>query len=115
MPEIRDDLLKKRSRAISVEFTRENFLIKHCNTIYHGTETESFIDIKDLQLVESINDYGVVETFVFSIEEKYGVTVRAIGFDRYNSATRSCVKSLVTKIRTINFSRTDNPKHEMNE
>lgn len=29
-------------------------------------------------------DYGVVEDFVFSIEEKYGVTVRAIGFDRYN-------------------------------
>ena len=30
-------------------------------------------------------DYGVVEDFVFSIEEKYGVTVRAIGFDRYNA------------------------------
>jgi len=26
-----------------------------------------------------------VENFVFSIEEKYGVTVRAIGFDRYNA------------------------------
>ena len=30
-------------------------------------------------------DYGVVEEFVFSIEEKYGVNVRAIGFDRYNA------------------------------
>ncbi len=30
-------------------------------------------------------DYCVVEDFVFSIEEKYGVTVRAIGFDRYNT------------------------------
>ena len=29
-------------------------------------------------------DYGAVEDFVFSIEEEYGVTVRAIGFDRYN-------------------------------
>ena len=30
-------------------------------------------------------DYGVVEDFVFKIEKKYGVTVRAIGFDRYNA------------------------------
>lgn len=30
-------------------------------------------------------DYGVVEDFVFNIEERYGVTVKAIGFDRYNA------------------------------
>ena len=157
--EIWDDLLKKRARAISVESARENFLTKHCNIIYQGAGTESFIDIKDLQTcrVNKIDwtgrevyigvdlsmsndntavaicaeedgkiladvicfvpegrideknkfekldyrrfvaagkciacgnrtiDYGVVEDFVFSIEEKYGVTVRAIGFDRYNT------------------------------
>ena len=157
--EIWDDLLKKRARAISVESARENFLTKHCNIIYQGAGTESFIDIKDLQhcRVNKIDwtgrevyvgvdlsmsndntavaicaeengriladvvcfipegrideknkfekldyrrfiaagkciacgnrtiDYGVVEDFVFSIEEKYGVTVRAIGFDRYNA------------------------------
>ena len=159
IPEIWDYLLKKRARAISIESARENFLTKHCNIIYQGAGTESFIDIKDLQRcrVNKIDwtgrevyvgvdlsmsndntavaicaeengrtladvvcfipegrideknkfekldyrrfvaagkciacgnrtiDYGVVEDFVFSIEEKYGVTVRAIGFDRYNA------------------------------
>lgn len=157
--EIWEDLFKKRARAISIESARENFLTKHCNIIYQGAGTESFIDIKDLQRcrVNKIDwagrevyvgvdlsmsndntavaicaeedgkiladvvcfipegrideknkfekldyrrfvagskciacgnktiDYGVVEDFVFSIEEKYGVTVRAIGFDRYNA------------------------------
>lgn len=159
IPEIWEDLLKKRARAITVESARENFLTKHCNIIYQGTGTESFIDIKDLQncrvnkidwkgrevyvgvdlsmtndntavaicseqdgkiladvicfipegrineknKMERLNyrqfinagkciscgnktiDYGVVEDFVFKIEEKYGVTVKAIGFDRYNA------------------------------
>ena len=159
IPEIWEDLFKKRARAISIESARENFLTKHCNIIYQGAGTESFIDIKDLQRcrVNKIDwagrevyvgvdlsmsndntavaicaeedgkiladvvcfipegrideknkfekldyrrfvagskciacgnktiDYGVVEDFVFSIEEKYGVTVRAIGFDRYNA------------------------------
>ncbi len=159
IPEIWEDLLKKRARAITVESARENFLTKHCNIIYQGTGTESFIDIKDLQncrvnkidwkgrevyvgvdlsmtndntavaicseqdgkiladvicfipegrineknKIERLNyrqfintgkciscgnktiDYGVVEDFVFKIEERYGVTVKAIGFDRYNA------------------------------
>ena len=29
-------------------------------------------------------DYSVVEDFVFAIEEKYGVTVMGIAYDRYN-------------------------------
>ena len=159
IPEIWEDLLKKRARAISIESSRENFLTKHCNIIYQGSGTESFVDIKDLQRcrvnkidwagrevyvgvdlsmsndntaiaicaeedgkiladvvcfvpegrIEEKNkfekldyrrfiaggkciacgnktiDYGVVEDFVFSIEEKYGVTIRAIGYDRYNA------------------------------
>ena len=159
VPEIWEDLLKKRARAISTPSARENFLTKHCNIIYQGAGTESFIDVKDLQRcrVNKINwtgrevwvgvdlsmsndntsvaicaeedgkilaevicfvpegrideknkfekldyrrfiaggkciacgnrtiDYGVVEDFVFSIEEKYGVTIKAIGFDRYNA------------------------------
>ena len=47
--EIWEDLIKKRARAISIESARENFLTKHCNIIYQGSGTESFIDIKDLQ------------------------------------------------------------------
>ena len=159
IPEIWEDLLKRRARAIAVESSRENFLTKHCNIIYQGAGTESFIDIKDLQAcrvnkidwtgrevylgvdlsmtndntavamcaeengkiladvicfvpegrIEEKNkfekidynrfiaaskciacgnktiDYRAVEDFVFSIEEKYGVTIRAIGYDRYNA------------------------------
>ena len=159
IPEIWEDLLKKRARAIAIESARENFLTKHCNIIYQGAGTESFVDIKHLQScrvnkidwagrevyvgvdlsmsndntavaicaeedgkiladvvsfipegrIEEKNkfekldyrrfmakgkciacgnktiDYGVVEDFVFKIEKKYGVTVRAIGFDRYNA------------------------------
>ncbi len=159
IPEIWEDLLKKRARAVAIESARENFLTKHCNIIYQGAGTESFVDIKYLQncrinkidwagrevyvgvdlsmsndntavaicaeedgkiladvvsfipegRIEEKNkfekldyrrfiakgkciacgnktiDYGVVEDFVFKIEKKYGVTVRAIGFDRYNA------------------------------
>ncbi len=159
MPEIWDDLLNKRSRAIEVESARENFLTKHCNIIYQGLGTESYIPISDLIKcrVDSIDwngrevylgvdlalsndncsvamvseedgtiladaiafipegrideknrfekidyrkfiramkciacgdltvDYSVIEDFVFNVEEKYGVTVVAIGYDRYNA------------------------------
>ncbi|GHV24670.1 terminase [Clostridia bacterium] len=48
IPEIWEDLLKKRARALVQENSRENFLTKHCNIIYQGAGTESFIDIKYL-------------------------------------------------------------------
>ena len=44
-----DDLLKKRAYAIAVESARENFVTKHCNIIYQGVGTETFIDTKDVQ------------------------------------------------------------------
>ena len=49
IPEIWDDLLKKRAYAIAVESARENFVTKHCNIIYQGVGTETFIDVKDVQ------------------------------------------------------------------
>lgn len=153
------DLVDKRTRAIAMESARENFLTKHCNIIYSGAGTETYIDVKDVQkcrvdnidwsgrevwvgvdlsmtndntsvsfvseengiiLAESFAfipegrideknaaekidyrihakhgkcipcgdltiDYSVVEDFVFKLEEKYGVTIIAIGFDRYNA------------------------------
>ena len=160
IPEIWDDLLKKRAYAIAVESARENFLCKHCNIIYQGQGTETYIDVKDVQeckvshidwegrvvylgldLSESIDntsvsmvavdddnnilaesfafipdgrieektqhekvnyramlktgkviacgdmviDYAVVEDFIMGIEEKYGVQIQAIGFDRWNA------------------------------
>lgn len=43
------DLLEKRKKAIEIESKRENFLTKHCNIIYQGAGTESFIDVQDVQ------------------------------------------------------------------
>lgn len=161
VPEIMEDLLKKRQQAIEVEGRRENFLCKHCNIIYQGAGTETYIPVADVQAcraesidwngkevylgvdlsmtndntavamvgwdeeqervladviafvpegrleekskAEKINywdfirarkcipcgdrtiDYSVVEDYVFQIEEKYGVTIMGIGFDRYNA------------------------------
>ena len=160
VPEIWEDLLKKRSYAIAVESARENFVTKHCNIVYQGQGTETFIDVKDVQeckvskidwtgrvvyigldlsqtddntsvgmvtvdddnniLAESfafipdgrisekqasekvdyknlvktdkvfacgdrVIDYAVVEDFILSLEEKYGVQIQAIGYDRWNA------------------------------
>lgn len=49
IPEIWEDLLKKRARAIAIEASRENFVTKHCNIIYQGSGTETYIDVKDVQ------------------------------------------------------------------
>ena len=159
IPEIWEDLLKKRARAIAIESARENFLTKHCNIIYQGMGTEAFVDINDVLqckvnhidwrgrdvylgvdlamtndncavgmvaeeegkiLADAIAfipegrideksqfekvdyrsfinamkciacgnktvDYGVIEDYVFHIEEKYGVNVKALGYDRFNA------------------------------
>ena len=55
IPEIWKDLLKKRAYAIAVESARENFVTKHCNIIYQGVGTETFIDIKDVQACKVSN------------------------------------------------------------
>jgi phage terminase large subunit-like protein len=158
--EIWDDLVKKRAKAIAIESTRENFVTKHCNIIYQGAGTETYVDVKDVQAckVSSIDwggrvvylgldlsetndntavsmvsvdnngdiladvvafipegrideknafekidyrefirsgkcnacgdrviDYGFVEDFIMSIEDRYGVKVQAVGYDRYNA------------------------------
>ena len=160
IPEIWEDLLKKRAKAIAVESARENFVTKHCNIIYQGVGTETYIDVKDVQeckvanidwtgrvvyigldlsetndntsvsmvavdddnnilsevfafipegrieekqasekvnyreLVKSdkiiscgdrVIDYNVVEEFILNIEQKYGVQIQAIGYDRWNA------------------------------
>lgn len=45
VPEIFEELLKKRARAIESPAARENFLCKHCNIIYQGIGTESYIPV----------------------------------------------------------------------
>ena len=160
IPEIWEDLLKKRAYAIAVESARENFVTKHCNIIYQGAGTETYIDVKDVQACKVANidwrgrivylgldlsetndntsvsmvsvdddnnilaeswafipegrieeksqyekvnynelcktehviscgdrviDYNVVEGFILSLEERFGVEIQAIGYDRWNA------------------------------
>lgn len=63
IPEIWDDLVKKRARAIVTESARENFLTKHCNIIYQGS-TESYVSI------EAVRE-GVEDSIDFSGRELY--------------------------------------------
>lgn len=160
IPEIWKDLLKKRAKAIAMESERENFVTKHCNIIYQGAGTETYIDVKDVQACrvsnidwkgrvvylgldlsetndntsvsmvavdednriladsfafvpadrieektqfEKVNyrelirtphvmacgtrviDYRAVEQFILGIEERFGVQIQAVGYDRYNA------------------------------
>ncbi len=161
IPEIWNELKKKRAYAIAVEKARENFVTKHCNIIYTGIGTETYVDVAAVQkcrtsridwagrtvyvgfdlsetndntsvamaaaddnnniladvfafipegrmdektisekldyrnLVETtgkvfacgdkVIDYTFVEAFIGSLEERYGVKVQAIGFDRWNA------------------------------
>lgn len=47
--EIMDDLKAKRQVAIEIESKRENFITKHCNIIYSGVGSESYVNVADLQ------------------------------------------------------------------
>lgn len=161
IPEIWEELKKKRAYAIAVEKARENFVTKHCNIIYTGIGTETYIDVAAVQkcrtshidwkdrtvyvgfdlsetndntsvamvtadennniiadvfafvpegridektisekldyrnIIETtgkcfacgdkVIDYTFVEAFILSLEERYGVKVQAIGFDRWNA------------------------------
>lgn len=49
IPALWGDLIDRRRRAVSVESSRENFLCKHCNIIYQGIGTESYIPINQVQ------------------------------------------------------------------
>lgn len=71
IPEIWEDLVKKRAYALAVESARENFLCKHCNIIYQGLGTESYIDIKDVQecRVANIDWAGRVVYLGFDLSE----------------------------------------------
>lgn len=161
IPEIWAELKKKRSYAIAVEKARENFVTKHCNIIYQGVGTETYIDVAEVKkcrtsgidwrgrtvyvgvdlsetndntsvafvsadennrilaevfafvpegrieeksiaekldyrsVIENTNkvfacgdkviDYNFVESFIMSLQEKYGFIIQAIGYDRWNA------------------------------
>lgn len=160
VPEMWKDLLRKRQRAIEVESARENFLTKHCNIIYQGMGTETYVPVAavkacrilqidwrtrrvwvgvDLSMSndncsvvmsgvdddeniltkpmvfipegridekiraehvdyrkfiergqciacgDMVVDYSAIEEYVFSLEDKYGVEIVAIGYDKWNA------------------------------
>lgn len=53
--DIWEDLLKKRAYAIAVESARENFVTKHCNIIYSGSNSETYIQVSDVQKCKVAN------------------------------------------------------------
>ena len=184
VPEIMEDLKKKRREAIEVEQKRENFVTKHCNIIYTGVGTESFVSLQDLQKgrresidwsgrdvwlgvdlsmttdntsvamvaeedgkilakswafipedrieektkVERVDyrqyiragnciacgqrtiDYLTVEDFVFGIEEKFGVNVQGLAYDRYNCLS-SAQKWQQEGIRTVEMKQHSSVLH----
>ena len=71
IPEIWEDLLKKRAYAIAVESARENFVTKHCNIIYQGIGTQTYVDVKDVQAckVAHIDWSGRVVYLGFDLSE----------------------------------------------
>ncbi len=61
IPEMWDDLLYKRERAINIPAERGNFLCKHCNIMSSEGDSDAFVDIsyvKDCITTEPINWEG---------------------------------------------------------
>ena len=211
IPEIWEDLLKKRAQAIAQENKRENFVTKHCNIIYSGAGTETYIDVSAVQACRVTNidwegrvvylgldlsesgdntsvsilsvdddnniladsyafipedridektaservnyrellntgkviacgnkviDYSVVESFILGLEERLGVQIQAVAYDRWNALSTAqkleannitCVevrqhssvlhpptKLLKEKILSGQFAYESNPLYEIN-
>ena len=55
LPEIMEQLLNRRAGAIRQPARRQNFLTKHCNIIYQGLGTETYISVVDLQKCRTDN------------------------------------------------------------
>lgn len=86
IPEIWEDLLKKRNKAIAQENVRENFVTKHCNIIYSGSGTETYIDVASVQdcKVDNINWSGRVVYLGMDLSEtndNTSVTMLAVDED----------------------------------
>ena len=87
IPEIWEDLLKKRAYAIAVESARENFVTKHCNIIYSGSDVETYIQLNDLRecKVANIDWRGrVVYVGLDLSETNDNTSVSMVSVDNYN-------------------------------
>lgn len=86
--EIWEDLLKKRAKAVAIESAKENFVTKHCNIIYQGAGTETYIDVKDVQAckVKEIDWTGKVVYLGLDLSESDDNTAIAMaGVDEDNN------------------------------
>jgi phage terminase large subunit-like protein len=176
VPEIMEDLKSKRQVAIEVASKRENFVTKHCNIVFQGIGTESYVDINDLKKCKSeepidwagrnvylsldlamttdncavamvseedgkiladafafipaerieeknrsekINyyefieskkcfpcgdmtvDYGFIEDFIMNIEQKFGVNVIGLAYDRFNCLSTAQRIERETEFKTV--------------
>ena len=54
---------------------------------------------------ENVVDYGFIESFILGLEEKYGVVIVGIGFDRYNGL------STAQKLETNGYETTEIKQH----
>lgn len=119
IPEIWEDLIKKRAYAIAVENARENFVTKHCNIVYQGVGTESYIDVKDVQecKVANINWSGrVVYVSLDLSETSDNTSVSMVTVDDNNNilaesfafipAGRIVEKSVSEKVNYLELTKT---------
>ena len=92
-PAIWEDLLKKRARAVAQESARENFVTKHCNIIYSGSGTQTYIDVAAVQAckVSSIDWSGRVVYIGLDLSESGDNTsVSILAVDENNNILADC-------------------------
>lgn len=119
IPEIWDELIKKRAKAIAVESSRENFVTKHCNIVYQGVGTETYIDVADVQKckVTKIDWSGKVVYLGLDLSETNDNTsVAMVGVDEDNNILAESVafipegrideKTVAEKVQYREFIRT---------
>ena len=88
IPAVYKDLLDKRRKAIEREKLRENFLTKHCNIIYQGAGTESFIDVTEVQKCK-------VDKIEWSGKEVFIGVDLSMTNDNCSVAMTSCVDDVI--------------------
>lgn len=64
IPDVFDDIVKKRTDAITMSSKRQNFLTKHLNIIYQGLGTETFIDPQDVIACRGDVDFSGKNVYV---------------------------------------------------
>jgi phage terminase large subunit-like protein len=103
VPEILDDLISKRQVAIEVMSKRENFITKHCNIIYQGIGTSTYVDVNDLQK-------GKVDNFDFSGRDVWLGLDLSMTNDNTSFSMVTEEDGAFTQIHTLLFPRTGFPR-----